>query len=63
MKVRRLTDLGLYEFERTIVNLRNSIQQQLPQYLLSAAEYSEPVDFDIELDGAYLNHDTNSGNI
>ena len=56
MKMRKLNKTGIKEFERFIGNLRNSGQQNTPDYLLTDPATSEPLEWKIELEkGEFAN--------
>jgi hypothetical protein len=50
MKIRKLNDLGMKEFEYFVLNLRKGNSQNTPLHLLEAPPYSEEVNFDIEIE-------------
>jgi len=50
MKIRKLNDLGMKEFEYFVLNLRKGNSQNTPHHLLDAPPYSEEVNFDIEIE-------------
>jgi hypothetical protein len=50
MKLRKLNDFGLSEFDSFIKKLRAGTDLNIPSYLLDGDEYSEPVDLDVLVD-------------
>ena len=50
MKVRKLNNMGVGEFEKYIDHLRRGNEQNYPGHLLDSDEYSEPINLDIEVD-------------
>lgn len=50
MKLRKLNDLGLSEFDSFIKKLRAGTDLNIPSYLLDGDEYSEAVDLDVLVD-------------
>ena len=50
MKVRRLNDDGVAEFENFIKKLRSGVELNIPYHLLDSAEYSTDITFDFDLD-------------
>jgi len=50
MKMRKLNESGIREFDRFIESLRNGDRKNTPGHLLSGEETSEALDWDLELD-------------
>jgi len=50
MKIRKLNESGIKEFERFIVSLRSGGQQNTPDYLLTDPATSEPLEWDVEIE-------------
>ena len=50
MKIRKLNEKGVEQFETYIDNLRRGIDQNFPGFLLESSEFSEKIELDIEVD-------------